>query len=55
VLIGTAALAVGLNAYVNSVMHFLKRNVRLKKEVVLTLPGIPGSFLGAYLGHLVNG
>jgi len=55
VVIGTTALAVGLNAYVNSVMHFLKRNVRLKKGVVFTLPGIPGSFLGAYIGHLVNG
>jgi len=44
-----------LNAYVNSVMHFLKRNVRSKRGVVFTLPGIPGSFLGTYIGHLVNG
>jgi len=33
----------------------LKKNVRLKKGVVFTLPGIPGSFLGAYVGHPVNG
>jgi len=52
--IGTTAVAVGLNAYVNSVMHFLK-NVRLKKGVVFTLPGIPSSLLGACIGHLVNG
>jgi len=44
-----------LNAYVNSVMHLLKKNVRLKKGVVFTLPGILGSFLGAYIDHLVNG
>ena len=36
-------------------MQCLKKNVRLKKVVVFTLPGIPGSFLGAYIGHLVNG
>ena len=44
-----------MNAYVNSVMQCLKKNVRLKKGVVFTLLGIPGSFLGAYIGHLVNG
>ncbi len=55
VVIGTTALAVGLNAYVNSVVHFLKKNVRSKKGVISTLPGIPGPFLGAYIGHLVNG
>ena len=52
---GTTALAVGLNAYVNSVMHFLRKNVRLKKGVVFTLLGIPGSFLGTHIGHPVNG
>jgi len=36
-------------------MHFLKKNIRLKKGVVFTLPGIPGSFLGAHIGHPVNG
>jgi uncharacterized membrane protein YfcA len=36
-------------------MHFLKKNVRLKKGVVFTLLGILGSFLGDYIGHLVNG
>ncbi len=55
VVIGTTALAVGLNAYVNSIMHFMKKNVRLKKGVIFTLPGVVGSFLGAYIGHLVNG
>jgi len=55
VVMGTTALAVGLNAYVNSVMHFLRKNFRLKRGVVFTLPGIPGSFLGACIGHLVNG
>ena len=51
----TTALAVGLNANVNSVIHFLKKNVRSKKGVIFTLPGIPGSFWGVYIGHLVNG
>ncbi len=55
IVIGTTALAVGLNAYINSIMHFAKRNVKLKKGVVFTLPGVIGSFLGAYIGHLVNG
>lgn len=55
VVIGTTALAVGLNAYINSIMHFAKKNVKLKKGVVFTLPGVLGSFLGAFIGHLVNG
>lgn len=53
--IGTTAMAVGLNAYINSYMHFRKKNIRIKKGVVFTVPGVAGSFLGAYVGHIVNG
>ncbi|MGC8574665.1 MAG: sulfite exporter TauE/SafE family protein [Thermoplasmata archaeon] len=53
--IGTTAMAVGLNAYINSYMHFRKKNIKIKKGVVFTIPGVAGSFLGAYVGHIVNG
>lgn len=53
--IGTTAMAVGLNAYINSYMHFRKKNIRIRKGVVFTIPGVFGSFLGAYVGHIVNG
>ncbi|AWR95256.1 sulfite exporter TauE/SafE family protein [Acidianus brierleyi] len=53
--IGTTALAVGLNAYINSFMHFKKGDVKVKQGILFTVPGIVGSFIGASLGLLVHG
>ncbi|WP_338603810.1 sulfite exporter TauE/SafE family protein [Sulfolobus tengchongensis] len=53
--LGTTALAVGLNAYINSYMHFRKGNVRVMEGVVFTIPGVIGDVLGAYLSHLMSG
>ncbi len=53
--IGTTALAVGLNAYINSFMHFKKGDVKVKQGILFTVPGIVGSFIGASIGLLVHG
>lgn len=55
VVIGTTALSVGLNAYLNSYMHFRKGNVSLRNGVAFSLPGVAGAVSGAYVGHLVGG
>ncbi|MCY0849521.1 sulfite exporter TauE/SafE family protein [Sulfuracidifex metallicus] len=53
--LGTTALAVGLNAYLNAYMHFRKGNVRLKQGIFFTIPGVIGDIIGAYLSHLMSG
>jgi uncharacterized membrane protein YfcA len=53
--IGTTALAVGLNAYINSYMHLKKKNVAPKVGGIFAGVGLIGSLLGAYLGHITPG
>jgi len=53
--IGTTALAVGLNAYINSYMHMRKKNVAVKAGGLFAGIGVIGSLLGAYLGHITPG
>lgn len=53
--LGTTALAVGLNAYINSYMHWRKGNVRVLEGVIFTIPGVLGDILGAYISHLMSG
>lgn len=53
--LGTTALAVGLNAYINSYMHVRRGNVAPRIGVAFTVPGLLGSFAGAYLGELTPG
>jgi hypothetical protein len=48
--VGTTALAVGLNAYINSLIHLKKKNVDLKTGAVFAAAGLAGSAAGAYLG-----
>ncbi len=55
VAIGTTALAVGLNAYINSYMHFRRGNVRVLPGVVFTIPGIIGAFVGTELDKITPG
>ncbi len=55
VAIGTTALAVGINAYINSFIHLRKRNIAPCIGVVFASFGIVGSLLGAYLGRLTSG
>jgi uncharacterized membrane protein YfcA len=53
--IGTTALAVGVNAYINSYMHMRKKNVAVKAGGLFAGIGVIGSLLGAYLGHITPG
>lgn len=53
--IGTTALAVGLNAYINSYMHLRRRNVAPKVGGLFAGVGLVGSLIGAYLGHITPG
>ena len=55
VAVGTTALAVGLNAYINSFIHFKKGNVRLTEGIIFTVPGILGATLGGYVSHITPG
>jgi uncharacterized membrane protein YfcA len=53
--IGTTALAVGLNAYINSYIHFRKGNVRVPQGIMFTLPGLVGVFVGTTLDKITPG
>lgn len=53
--IGTTALAVGLNAYINAFIHWRKGNVRIIEGIVFTIPGILGAYTGARVGLIVHG
>ncbi|WP_434731435.1 sulfite exporter TauE/SafE family protein [Thermogladius sp. KZ2Tp1] len=55
VAIGTTALAVGVNAYVNSYIHLRKRNVSPCIGLVFAGVGLFGSLTGAYLGRITPG
>jgi len=53
--IGTTALAVGINAYINLYMHLRKRNVAVKVGGLFAFFGVAGSIIGAYLGKITPG
>ena len=53
--IGTTALAVGLNAYINSYMHLRRRNVAPRVGGIFAGVGVVGALIGAYLGHITPG
>lgn len=53
--LGTTALAVGINAYINSYMHFRRGNVRVKEGIIFAIPGVIGALLGAYISHITPG
>ncbi|AWR94614.1 sulfite exporter TauE/SafE family protein [Acidianus brierleyi] len=53
--IGTTALAVGLNAYINSYIHFKKGNVKVPQGIMFTLPGLVGVFAGTTLDKITPG
>ncbi len=55
VALGTTALAVGLNAYINSYMHFRKGNVRLPEGIMFSIPGVFGAIVGGYASHITPG
>ncbi|MEM0157898.1 MAG: sulfite exporter TauE/SafE family protein [Thermoplasmataceae archaeon] len=53
--IGTTALAVGVNAYLNLIPHTIKGNVSYKTGLTFTAPGIIGVLIGSELGLITPG
>ncbi len=53
--IGTTALAVGINAYINVIPHFIEKHVYLREGAVFSLPGVVGALIGSELGLLTPG
>lgn len=55
IVIGTTALAVSINAFLNLVPHARNKHVDFKKGVLFSIPGIIGVLIGAELGLLTPG
>ncbi|MFW7342323.1 sulfite exporter TauE/SafE family protein [Pollutimonas sp. H1-120] len=53
--IGTSALAVSLNAYINLIPHARAGHVRWRAGIIFTVAGITGAFVGSEVGKGVNG
>lgn len=55
IVIGTTALAVGLNALINLIPHARAGNVRWIPALHFALAGVIGALIGASIGKIVNG
>ncbi len=53
--IGTTALAVGINAYINFIGHFRKHNVDIKIGLIFSIVGVIGVLIGTTLGLITPG
>ncbi len=53
--IGTTALAVGVNALINVYSHFKKKNVNLRTGAIFTVFGVIGVLIGTTLGLITPG
>ncbi|MHB9050287.1 MAG: sulfite exporter TauE/SafE family protein [Thiomonas delicata] len=55
IVIGTTALAVSANAYINLVPHARAGNVRWKDAILFAIVGAAAAFVGSSLGKAVDG
>ncbi len=55
IVIGTTALAVAVNAYLNLIPHWRSGNVKWVAAVGFAIPGAVGALIGSTLGKMVNG
>ncbi|MEM3067996.1 MAG: sulfite exporter TauE/SafE family protein [Thermoplasmata archaeon] len=55
IVIGTTALAVSINAFLNLIPHARKKHVNFKKGILFSIPGIFGVLIGVELGILTPG
>ncbi|MCL4318630.1 MAG: sulfite exporter TauE/SafE family protein [Firmicutes bacterium] len=53
--IGTTALAVAVNAYLNLIPHWRSGNVQWTPAIAFAIPGAIGAFVGSSIGKIVNG
>ncbi|MBX6353913.1 MAG: sulfite exporter TauE/SafE family protein [Thermoflavifilum sp.] len=54
VVIGSTALAVAVNAYLNLIPHWQQGHVRWRAAVAFAIPGAIGAYLGSVLGKLAD-
>lgn len=52
--IGTTALAVGVNAYINSFSHMRHSNVNIKVGAFFSIVGVAGVLIGSSIGLITN-
>lgn len=55
VVIGTTALAVSVNAYLNLIPHARAGNVRWREAIIFAIVGAIAAFVGSEIGKAVNG
>lgn len=55
VVIGTTALAVAVNAFINLVPHWRAGHVRWKAAISFAIPGAIGAIIGSFIGKRVDG
>lgn len=53
IVIGSTALAVSINAYLNLIPHSRAGHVLWRPAIVFAMPGVVGAFFGSYLGKLL--
>lgn len=54
VVIGSTALAVAVNAYINVIPHWRQGNVNWRAAVMFAIPGAVGAYMGSVLGKLAD-
>lgn len=55
VVIGTTALAVALNAYINLIPHWRAGHVHWRAAILFAIPGALGAFVGSSAGKIMHG
>ncbi len=54
VVIGSTALAVSVNAFMNLIPHWRSGNVNWKAAILFAIPGAIGAYVGSIFGKMVN-
>ena len=54
VVIGSTALAVSVNAFMNLIPHWRAGNIRWRAAVLFAIPGAVGAYVGSVFGKMVN-
>lgn len=54
VVIGSTALAVSVNAFMNMIPHWRSGHIRWKAAVMFAIPGAIGAYVGSVFGKMVN-
>ncbi|GLV12996.1 anion permease [Alicyclobacillus hesperidum] len=55
VVIGTTALAVAVNAWINLIPHWRSGHVRWRPAIAFAIPGAVGAIIGSVIGKAVDG